>query len=110
KASNDALKLAQGAYVGLLDNDDELAPDALYEIVKTLQEQKYDLLYSDEDKLDENEERCEPFFKPDWSPDLLLSINYISHFGVYRRKLLNEIAGFREGFEGGQDYDLVLRF
>lgn len=110
KASNDALKVAQGAYVGLLDNDDELTPDALYEVVKTLQETKYDLLYSDEDKLDMEGKRCEPFFKPDWSPDLLLSINYVSHFGVYRRKILNEINGFREGFDGSQDYDLVLRF
>lgn len=110
KASNDALKAAQGAYVGLLDNDDELTPDALYEVVKALQEKKYDLLYSDEDKLDLEGKRCEPFFKPDWSPDLLLSINYVSHFGVYRRKILNEIGGFREGFDGSQDYDLVLRF
>lgn len=110
KASNDALKISQGAYVGLLDNDDELTPDALYEVVKALQEKRYDLLYSDEDKLDMDGNRCEPFFKPDWSPDLLLSINYISHFGVYRRKLLNDIGGFREGFDGSQDYDLVLRF
>ncbi len=109
KASNEALRIAQGAYVGLLDNDDELTPDALYEVVKTLQEKKYDLLYSDEDKLDMEGTRCEPFFKPDWSPDLLLSINYVSHFGVYRRKLLNEINGFRDGFDGSQDYDLVLR-
>jgi|GEM_PF-363533 len=110
KASNDALKIAQGAYVGLLDNDDEITPDALYEVVKNLQEKKYDLLYSDEDKLDMEGNRCEPFFKPDWSPDLLLSINYVSHFGVYKRKLLNELNGFREGFDGSQDYDLVLRF
>ncbi len=110
KASNDALGLAQGAYVGLLDNDDELTPDALYEVVKVLQETKYDLIYSDEDKIDLSDSRCEPFFKPDWSPDLLLSCNYVSHFGVYRRKILNEIKGFREGFDGSQDYDLVLRF
>jgi GT2 family glycosyltransferase len=110
KASNEALKMAQGAYVGLLDNDDELTPDALFEVVKALQERKYDLLYSDEDKLDLEGKRCEPFFKPDWAPDLLLSINYISHFGVYRRKILSETGGFRDGFDGSQDYDLVLRF
>lgn len=110
KASNDALNLATGAYVGLLDNDDELTSDALYEVVKNLQETKYDLIYSDEDKLEMDGTPCEPFFKPDWSPDLLLSINYISHFGVYRRKLVNELGGFREGFDGSQDYDLVLRF
>lgn len=110
KATNDALSLAQGGYVGFLDNDDELTPDALHEVAKALQEKKYDLLYSDEDKLDAEGSRCEPFFKSDWSPDLLLSINYICHFGVYRRKLLTEIGGLREGFDGSQDYDLVLRF
>lgn len=110
KASNDALKLASGAYIGLLDDDDELTPDALFEVVKNLQETKHDLIYSDEDKIEMNGKRCEPFFKPDWSPDLLLSINYISHFGVYRRKIVEEIGGFREGFDGSQDYDVVLRF
>lgn len=110
KASNGALEMATGAYVGFLDNDDELAPDALYEVVKTLQEQKYDLLYSDEDKLDMEGNRCDPFFKPDWSPDLLLSHNYTCHFSVYRRKIINELGGLREGFDGSQDYDLVLRF
>jgi len=110
KATNDALKLATGAYVGFLDNDDELTEDALYETVKALQSQKYDLLYSDEDKIDMTGKRCDPFFKPDWSPDLLLSINYICHFAVYRRKILSEIGGLREGFDGSQDYDLLLRY
>lgn len=110
KASNDALALAQGAYVGLLDNDDELAATAFYEVIKVLQQKKYDLIYSDEDKMELDGTRNEPTFKPDWSPDLLLSCNYISHFGVYRRKVLQEIGGFREGFDGSQDYDLVLRF
>jgi len=110
KASNDALAMCQGAYVGLLDNDDELAITAFYEVVKAVQEKKFDLVYTDEDKLELDGRRSEPAFKPDWSPDLLLSCNYISHFGVYRRKLLQEIGGFREGFDGSQDYDLVLRF
>ncbi|MBU0667858.1 glycosyltransferase [Patescibacteria group bacterium] len=116
KATNAALKQAQGAYVGFLDNDDELAPQALYEVINALQEAKYDLVYSDEDKLDMEGKleaegiRCEPFFKPDWSPDLLLSHNYICHFAVYRRKILNELGGLREGFDGSQDYDLLLRF
>ncbi len=110
KATNEALKLAKGAYIGLLDDDDELAPEALYEVVNALQETHYDLVYSDEDKISEEGERCEPFFKPDWSPDLLLSCNYISHFGVYRRKVVEDLGGFREGFDGSQDYDLVLRF
>jgi O-antigen biosynthesis protein len=110
RASNDAIALATGAYVGLLDNDDRLAADALSLVVESLQEKKYDLIYSDEDKIGPDGERCEPFFKPDWSPDLLLSCNYVSHFGVYKRKIINEIGGFREGYDGSQDYDLVLRF
>jgi O-antigen biosynthesis protein len=110
KASNDALKLATGGYVAFLDNDDELTQNALYEVVNALQETKYDLVYSDEDKIDLEGGRSEPFFKPDWSPDLLLSHNYICHFAVYRRKIINEIEGLREGYDGSQDYDLLLRF
>lgn len=110
KASNTALKMAKGAYVGLLDNDDELTPDALYEIVKALQNSRYDLLYSDEDKLELDGTRTEPFFKPDFDQDLLFSNNYICHFSVYRRKIVEEVGGFRDGTDGAQDYDLVLRF
>lgn len=110
KASNDALKMATGAYVTFLDHDDELTEDALFEVVKEIQESRYDLIYSDEDKISPEGELCDPFFKPDWSPDLLLSNNYICHLAVYRRKILNEIGGLRDGFDGCQDYDLVLRF
>jgi O-antigen biosynthesis protein len=110
-ASNAALSLATGEFVGLLDHDDELTPDALFEVVKLLQEHPdADLIYSDEDKVDEAGSRFDPHFKPDWSPDLLLSCNYISHLGVYRRSILGEIGGFRKGFEGSQDHDLALRF
>jgi len=111
-ASNAALALATGDFVGLLDSDDLLAPLALYEVVRLLNEQPdTDLIYTDEDKVTETGRfRFDPFFKPDWSPDLLFSGNYINHFGVYRRALLEEIGGFRPEFEGSQDYDLVLRF
>lgn len=110
-ASNHALRLAKGDFVGLLDHDDELAPEALLAVVKRLNgDPGLDLLYSDEDKLDRDSRRVEPFFKPGWSPDLLLSMNYIAHFCVFRRRVLNEIGGFRTGFEGSQDYDLLLRF
>lgn len=109
-ASNRALELATGEFIGLVDNDDEIPPDALYEVVKTLQDTDADLIYSDEDKLDLEGVRCEPFFKPAWSPDLLFSCNYISHFGVYRKSIIDQIGGFREGFDGSQDFDLVLRF
>lgn len=109
-ASNQALALASGEFVGFLDHDDELSPAALYEVVKLLQEHREaDIIYSDEDKLETNGKRCDPFFKPDWSPEYLLSCNYVCHFGVYRKTLVNEIGGFRPGFDGSQDYDLVLR-
>jgi GT2 family glycosyltransferase len=109
-ASNRALALATGEFVGLLDHDDEITPDALFEVVSLLQEHPdADMIYSDEDKLDSEGRRVQPFFKPDWSPEFMLAIMYTCHFGVYRRQLLEEIRGFRKGFEGAQDYDLVLR-
>lgn len=111
EATNSALAIATGEFVALLDNDDELAINAFYEVVKVLNENpELDLIYSDEDKIDMDGNRSEPAFKPDWSPDLLLGTNYISHLGVYRRSILEEIGGFRKGYEGSQDYDLVLRF
>jgi GT2 family glycosyltransferase/2-polyprenyl-3-methyl-5-hydroxy-6-metoxy-1,4-benzoquinol methylase len=110
KASNEALRLATGGFVGLLDHDDELKPDALLEVVKLLNaNRELDYIYTDEDKKDEDEQLVEPFFKPDWSPDLLECINYVTHFSVYRREVLDAVGAFREGYEGSQDYDLVLR-
>jgi GT2 family glycosyltransferase len=111
-ATNAALTLAKGEFVGLLDSDDVLMPYALHETVRVLNEAPgTDLVYSDEDKMDEKGQlRWDPFFKPDWSPDLLLSMNYICHFGVYRRSIIEELGGFRAAFNGSQDYDLVLRF
>ncbi|PYX84370.1 MAG: hypothetical protein DMG70_06560, partial [Acidobacteria bacterium] len=110
-ATNTALRLASGVYVGLLDHDDELSPDALYECVKLLQDHpEADVIYSDEDKLERDGTRSEPFFKPDWSPELLLSGMYTCHFGLYRRELVETVGAFRPGFEGSQDYDLMLRF
>lgn len=109
-ASNSALALAEGEFVALLDHDDLLVPEALLEIAKALQTNpEAGLLYSDEDKLDEQGTRFDPHFKPGWNPDLLLSQNYISHLGVYRTELVREVGGFREGYEGSQDHDLVLR-
>jgi len=111
EASNSALAIATGEFVGLLDNDDTLAEFALYEVVKLLNEHpEADLIYSDEDKLSEDNKRSQPFFKTDWAPDILLATNYICHFGVYRKTIIDEIGGFRKGYEGAQDYDLVLRF
>ncbi len=109
-ASNRALAMATGEFAGLLDHDDELAPDALYEVVKLLQRhRKADVIYSDEDKLESEGLRSEPFFKPDWSPEYLLSCMYTCHFSVYRKELIDKIGGFRSACDGSQDYDLMLR-
>jgi O-antigen biosynthesis protein len=109
-ASNLALELATGDFVALLDHDDELTPDALGEVVKYLNtHQDADILYSDEDKLDLQGARCDVFFKPDWSPEHFLTCNYACHLVVVRRELLTRVGGFRKGYEGAQDYDLLLR-
>jgi GT2 family glycosyltransferase len=109
-ASNAAFALADGEFVALLDHDDELAPEALAEVVRCLNAHPdADVIYSDEDKLDASGDRCEPQFKPDWSPELLLTHMYACHLLVVRRSLMAAIGGFRKGFEGAQDYDLLLR-
>jgi O-antigen biosynthesis protein len=112
-ATNAALALASGDYVTFLDHDDELTLDALYHVVKAINDHDPDLIYSDEDKLSLEGYFLEPHFKPDYSPDLILSTNYICHLSVYRQALLERIAEgghcVREGFEGSQDHDLVLR-
>lgn len=109
-ASNTALAMARGEYVVLLDHDDELHPDALSVVVDVLQDHPdWQLAYSDEDKIDERGIRFDPYFKPDWNPDLLCGHNCVSHLGIYARSLLNTVGGFREGLEGSQDWDLALR-
>jgi O-antigen biosynthesis protein len=108
--SDAALSLATGEFTCLLGEGDELSPDALFEVAKLLQEHpSADLIYSDEDSIDGEGNRFGPRFKPDWSPDLLLSADYVSRLSVYRRGLLEELGGFGEGFGGAEDYDLVLR-
>lgn len=109
-ASNSALDLAEGEFFALLDHDDELTPDALLKVAEILNvHPQADMIYSDEDKIDENGSYIEPFFKPDWAPEMFDGQMYTCHLGVYRRKLVKKLGGFREGFEGAQDYDLVLR-
>jgi GT2 family glycosyltransferase len=108
-ASNDGLTQARGDWIGLLDHDDLLEPDALFQTAKLLQtNHDVDLVYSDEDKLTE-EGFASPMLKPDWSPDFFLSYNYVCHFTTFRRALAQELGGFRAEFDGSQDYDLFLR-
>jgi len=110
EASNSALELAVGEWVVLLDHDDLLSEHALFWVVDAINKNSdLCLIYSDEDKIDESGKRSAPYFKCDWNIDLFYSQNMFSHLGAYRRDLLNSINGFRKGFEGSQDYDLVLR-
>ena len=111
KATNSAFEISTGEFIGLLDNDDVLTKDALYEVAKALNKDKtLDFIYSDEDKLNSEGRRCDPYFKADWSPDTLLSNNYICHFTVFRKTLLEKVGGCeRSEFDGAQDYDLFLR-
>lgn len=109
-ASNSALELASGAYVALVDHDDVLPPHALLIVAKCIADNPdVDLIYTDEDKIDEAGERFDPYFKPDWNPALILSQNFFNHLGVYRRSLLERVGGFRAALSGSQDHDLVLR-
>jgi hypothetical protein len=109
-ASNEALSLTTGQYVALLDHDDVMSRDSLFEIVKLLNAHpEAELIYTDEDKLSMGGLHLRPVFKPDWDPDLLLTYNYICHLLVCKRELVERAGGFRLGFEGSQDYDLLLR-
>lgn len=109
-ASNTSLEMATGEFVALLDHDDLLSEQALFWVAEVIH--RYPdagVIYSDEDKISESGLRYDPYFKCDWNYDLFLSQNMISHLGVYGTELIRRIGGFREGLEGSQDYDLVLR-
>jgi O-antigen biosynthesis protein len=108
--TNSALALATGDYIALLDADDLLPEHALYVVAAAIAEEpELDLLFSDEDKIDTEGRRFDPYFKSDWNPDLMLGQNMFSHLGVFRRSLVEAIGGCRLGYEGSQDHDLVLR-
>ena len=109
-ASNTALSIASGDYVGLLDHDDVLRDHALYMIVNEINHHPdAEILYCDEDLIDEFGVRYDPYFKPDWNPDLFTGHNLITHFGVFRTNRVREAGGFRLGYEGAQDWDLSMR-
>lgn len=108
-ATNEAIRFANGEYLAFMDNDDELTPDALYEMVKAINETDADLIYSDEDFIDLDGNYIEPHFKPDFSPDLLLSHNYITHFVVIRKELLDAVGLLDSRYDGAQDHELLLR-
>ena len=109
--TNKALAIASGEYIGLLDHDDLLTPDALYEVVKTLNEKdRPEVLYSDEDKVTTDlSEHFQPHMKPDFNLDLLRSNNYICHFFVAKKSLIDAVGAFNPEYNGAQDYDLILR-
>jgi GT2 family glycosyltransferase len=109
-ASRSALALATGDFVALMDHDDMLPAQALYRVAEEIvAHPDADLIYSDEDQLDERGRRCQPAFKQDWDPELICARNVVSHLGVFRRTVLLELGGPRDGFDGSQDHDLVLR-
>ena len=109
--TNAALGIASGDYIGLLDHDDLLTPDALYEVVRVLnEEERPQVIYSDEDKVTTDlSEHFQPFMKPDFNLDLLRANNYICHFFVAEKDLAEQVGGFRGEYNGAQDYDLILR-
>ena len=108
--TNEAIKDATGDFIGFLDHDDLLPKETLYEIVKAINEnEEVDFLYTDEDKIDEAGERFEPYFKPDFSPETLECNNYITHFVVVKKELIEHVGNLNHKFNGAQDFDLVLR-
>ena len=111
EASNAALKMATGEYIALMDHDDAVTPDALFWIVKEINEREQaDIIYTDECKVDEQGNLSDYFLKPDWSPELLFNMMYVGHLTVYRKRfLLDQVGMFRKEFDFSQDYDLMLR-
>jgi len=107
--SNQILAKTNGEYIALLDHDDTLSPDALFENVKLLNEDDYDFIYSDKDKIDDKGNRFDPFFKPAWSPEIMLNANYLTHLNLMRTSIVNKIGGWDSKTDGAQDWDIFLK-
>lgn len=107
--SNKCLDMANGDYICLLDHDDTLSADALYENALLINQKDYDFIYSDKDKIDEFGNRFDPMFKPDWSPEIMITANYLTHFNVFKKSILEEIGRWDKETDGAQDWDVFLR-
>ncbi|MBB3258020.1 glycosyltransferase involved in cell wall biosynthesis/SAM-dependent methyltransferase [Paraburkholderia bannensis] len=110
-STNSAIEIVKGEFVALMDHDDAIPAHTLFMVADEINRHPdVDLIYTDEDKVDENDQRHDPHFKTDWNRELFYSQNFIAHLGVYRTSIVRQIGGFRVGFEGSQDYDFALRF
>ena len=108
--SNSAIQMATGEYIALLDHDDTLSDYALYEVVNYINRwPDAEFLYSDEDKMDEDGNRYDAYFKPDFAPDTLRCQNYICHLSIFKKELMEKLGGFKPDYDGAQDYDIFLR-
>ena len=107
--SNQILEKVQGEFIALLDHDDTLSPDALFENIVLLNQADYDFIYSDKDKINEVGDRFDPFFKPDWSPEIMLNANYLTHLNVFKTSLTKRVGGWDSKTDGAQDWDLFFK-
>lgn len=109
--TNEALKLATGDFIALVDHDDLVPKFCFYEITKTINENpNVEFIYSDEDKIEKTKDkRCDPHFKPDFAIDTLRSNNYITHLSVFKKELMDKLGGFRDKYNGAQDFDIIIR-
>ena len=108
-ATNEGIKIAKGDFIGFLDHDDELRNNTLLQVAEAVNNNpNVKFIYTDEDKIDMDGNRMDPFFKPDWNPDLILSQNYICHFLCIEKEILVDVGGFDETLNGCQDWDVIL--